>query len=93
MLTRATAAMPTSAWPLSIRLIAPLPLLLEVGPLPEEGFPVPPLAGAVGVKVAPGSDTQELAAELAAEMDVGARGLTVPFPAKLQAWGSRLFIS
>jgi hypothetical protein len=87
MLTSATAAMPASAWPLAMRLTA-----LFLPPLLAEGELDPPLdevplgvEGAEGTNVAPGLDTQELAAALAAETVDGARGLTVPFPAKLQA--------
>jgi len=66
--------------------------LAEVDVVPVEDPPLP-AAGAVGVKVAAGLDTQEVAAEFAADAEEGARGLTVPFPAKLQAWASRLLAS
>lgn len=39
---------------------------------------------AVGTKVAVGLEIHELAAAFAAEIEVGAFGLTVPLPAKLQ---------
>jgi len=60
-------------------LVLPPPpgALLPVDPEPPE------LAGALGVKTAPGLLMQELAAAFAADAEVGARGLTVPLPAKL----------
>ena len=47
------------------------------------------VAGVVGVKTADGFERQELAAAFAADTVVGALGLTVPLPAKLQACGLR----
>lgn len=67
--------------------------------LPEEEVEVPDdevllvVERAVGTNVAPALGTHELAAALAAETVDGARGLTVPFPAKLQAWPSWLLSS
>jgi hypothetical protein len=46
-------------------------------------------AGVVGVKTADGFERQELAAAFAADTVVGALGLTVPLPAKLQACALR----
>lgn len=87
--------MPASAWPLAMRLTAPLLLLLlegELVPVPDE-VPLGVLPeGADGMNVAPGLGIQEVAAALAAETVEDASGLTVPFPAKLQAWPSRLLI-
>lgn len=85
--------MPSSALLSATRLTAPFE------PLPEEGLLLPlgplllPPVGAAGVKMALGSEMHELAAEFAAEADVGARGLTVPFPEKLHASPSRLLAS
>ena len=96
MLTSATTAMPTSAWALGMTLTAPLlPLPPEDEPDPPDEDPLEVLLpeGADGTNVALGSDTQELAAALAAETVDGARGLTEPFPAKLQAWPSWLLSS
>jgi len=55
-----------------------LPVLVAVEA--EEGLEI-----AVGVNTAPAFEMQELAAALAADVEDGANGLTVPFPAKLQA--------
>jgi hypothetical protein len=95
MLRSATVAIPINAWPLAMRSTAPLlpPLAVELDPPGDVPLAVLPLEGAVGTKVALGLDTQEVAAALAAEVVAGATGLTVPFPAKLQAWPSRLLSS
>ena len=62
--------------------------------VPEDDVdPTLAVAGVVGVNVAEGSDKHELAAEFAADTDDGAEGLTVPFPAKAQEAGLRLFAS
>jgi len=50
-------------------------------------------AAADGVKTAPGLEMQELAAAFAPERLEGARGLTVPLPAKLQAEAALLLAS
>jgi hypothetical protein len=95
MLTSATVAMPINVWPLTMRSTAPLlPPLLEV-PAPPGDVPlaVLPLEGADGTNVALGLEIQDVAAAFAAEVEVDARGLTEPFPAKLQAWPSRLLSS
>jgi len=63
-------------------LVLEEPPVVELPLLPALLFPP---AGALGVNVAEGSEMQELAAALAAEADVGALALTVPFPAKLHA--------
>ncbi len=71
------AVMPYKAWPSTPAYMAALCLLPEaVGVL----VPAP-----VGTKVALGLEMQELAAAFAADALVGAFGLTVPLPAKLQA--------
>lgn len=64
----------------------------EPEPEPEVEAPLA-LVGAVGVKVALGLAMQELATALALAEEDGGEGLTVPFPAKLQACGSRLLSS
>jgi hypothetical protein len=86
MLTSATAVMPTSAWTLAIRLTAPLLLPEEVLAPDEVPLGVLLPEDADGTNVAPALDTQDVSTALAAETLEGARGLTVPFPAKLQAW-------
>jgi hypothetical protein len=77
--------MPASAWPLTIRSVAPLLLLVDELDPPDVPLGLLLPEGAVGTNVALGLDRQEVAAALAAETLDGARGLTVPFPPKSQA--------
>ena len=78
--TITTAVMPYKAWPSTPACMAALWLPDAVDVL-DDPLKVP---DAVGTKVAVGLEIHELAAAFAAEIEVGAFGLTVPLPAKLQ---------
>ena len=79
--TITTAVIPYKAWPSTPAYKAALWLPEAVDVL-DDPLKVP---DPVGTKVAAGLEIQELAAAFAAEIEVGAFGLTVPLPAKLQA--------
>jgi hypothetical protein len=74
------------------KVAAPLPLL-PLGRAVDVAVLPPPAAGAVGVNVAPALLRQELTAAFAAATLLGAAGLMVAFPAKLQDSRFRLVVS
>lgn len=75
------------------------PLFLDPDELDDDDdagdvlLPVAAAAMSVGVNVAEGLATQDVAAKSAAEVDFEARGFTVAFPEKSHACGLRLFSS